>query len=1092
MAEAQSVQFGAYRLAGPHGPLWRAEHEIPLPPKALAVLWQLMSKAGQIIPKEELLATVWAGTVVGDEALTSCLRTLRQALADDAKQPRYIQTVYRVGYRFIAEVQSPKSEVRSQAEERQRAGSAEHGARIDEQLLIPTAQSSVLSPQHAVLVGREEELAHLHRLFVKAVNGERQIVFVTGEAGIGKTALIDAFVQSLASRVQSQEEESQKSKIKSQKSKIENPAPNTQHLTPVFIGQGQCIEHYGAGEAYLPVLEALSRLCQQAEGEQIVSVLRRVAPMWLLQLPTLLSEDEYTALQQKLAGATQERMLREMAETLAVLSAERPLVVVLEDVHWSDGSTIDLLNMVARRRETARMVVLVTCRPTELVVTNHPLKHVKHELVTRGYAAEVALGGLPAEAVQHYVGQRFATSAGQAAVATFVYQRSEGHPLFMVQMTDYLVQQHGQRAIDSTALSVIEQEVPQGLRELIEAQLGRLTLDEQQVLEVGSVAGVEFTVASVTAGLQMTGEAIEGICETLARRGQFIADQGVVRWPDGTVSGQYGFRHAVYQDVLYQRLGSGRRIRLHRQIGEREEAGYGERTREVAAALAVHFAQGHDTARAVLYYQQTAVNAQRRNAYGEAVHALTRGVELLASVPASQERDQQELGLQLALGGALAEGENYGRDGVAQAYTRARDLSQQLGGATPLFLALSGLTMYASARSQVEQAAALAQECVEVARGLQHPAFLPSAHGILGTVLATRGAHREAEQHFTQALAFYTTRSARSRSGSRATDPEVILHSYRTVTLWMLGYPAQALQSAQQAVAVAEQLSHPPSVEFALSFLGIVYGLRREDQLQQALADRMRAIAAEYGLPVWEVHGKYLHGEALVLQGQYRTGSEHIRHALAASTSLGTEVGHSWRRARLAEALANVGNVEEGLTALATAFAHMSRSGERYYEAELWRIKGELTLQSRVQSQGKSRVRSPRSEVAKSQILNPNSHAEGEAESCFLKAIDIARQQQAKSWELRAVMSFVRLRQQQALEQGVGNREHGVSSKESGVRSKEQEAGSTQHTTRNPQHVSRTTLAEAHRMLSEVYSWFTEGFDTKDLQEAKALLEELG
>src|SRR5262245_12117870 len=542
MPSDMPLHFGPYTLGGPQGPLFREAQMVPLPPKALAVLWRLASQAGQVVTKTALLDAVWADTAVSEGVLTVCLNTLRQALGEDAKQPRYLATVHRVGYRFVAPVT---------------AGAA---------AAPPEPLPARVPASPPLLVGRAAEVAQLQACFAQAQQGVRQTVFVTGEAGVGKTTVVDAVVHQLAA------------------------------AEALEVGRGQCIEHYGAGEAYLPLLEALGRWGRAPEGARLVACLQQYAPTWLAHLPALSRPDELAALQPALQGATQARMLRELAEALEALAAERPVVLVLEDLHWSDPSTVEALAWLARRRDAARLLVLGTYRPVELILSDHPLKTVKQELAAHGLCVDLPLGGLSQPAVAAYVAERRGTPVDDDAVAAFVYRRTEGHPLFMVQVVDYLARQHllpgAAQAADRSGLPAIEQAVPQGLQDLLEAQLGRLPATEQEVLEVGSVAGVEFVVASVAAAVQRAPEAVEAVCERLARQGQFLDDRGLVTWPDGTVSGGYGFRHALYQEVLYQRLGAGHRARLHRSIGEREAAGYGAQAGERAAALAMHFARG--------------------------------------------------------------------------------------------------------------------------------------------------------------------------------------------------------------------------------------------------------------------------------------------------------------------------------------------------------------------------------------------------------------------------------------------------------------------------------------------------------------------
>jgi AAA ATPase domain len=320
---------------------------------------------------------------VSEGVLTACMRTLRQALGEDAQQPRYIVTVHRLGYRFVAPVTA--------------------GAPVTPPGTPPSPPASP-----PLVVGRAAELAQLHTWFAQARQGGRQMVFVTGEAGMGKTTLVDAFLADVAA------------------------------AQTAWIGRGQCIEHFGAGEAYLPLLEVLGRLGRGPDGERLVACLRQYAPTWLVQLPALVGEAERAALRQQGQGVTPQRMLRELAEALEALTAEQPLIVVLEDVPWSDASTVEALALLARRRDAARLMVIGTYRPVELIVRAHPLKALKQELALHRHCAEVPLGYLNRAAVQAYLAQRGPPEVEAAELAAWVQRRTEGHPLFMVHVVEEL------------------------------------------------------------------------------------------------------------------------------------------------------------------------------------------------------------------------------------------------------------------------------------------------------------------------------------------------------------------------------------------------------------------------------------------------------------------------------------------------------------------------------------------------------------------------------------------------------------------------------------------------------------------------------
>ena len=357
-------------------------------------------------------------------------------------------------------------------------------------------------------------------------------------------------------------------------------------------------------------MEALGQLGRALGGEHLVAILAQVAPSWAVQLPALLSAPVLADLHRTLAGATRTRMLRELAEGLEALSAARPLVLVLEDLHWSDTSTVEALALLARRREPARLLVLGTYRPVDLIVHAHPLKRVQQELAAHGQCVDLPLSELSEAAVAAYVAQRGVTPEAHAGVTAALYRRTEGHPLFMVQMVDYLAQQDVLRATMQAATSqgaarALDAVVPPRLRQLLDAQFERLTPAEQQGWRWAAWPGWSSRWP-VWRGGATPPEAVEAVCEGLARRGQFLEDRGLAEWPDGTVSGRYGFRHALYQEVVYQQMSAGRRVRCHQAIGARLEQAYGTRTHEVAAELAMHFERGRETRRAVQYLQQAA------------------------------------------------------------------------------------------------------------------------------------------------------------------------------------------------------------------------------------------------------------------------------------------------------------------------------------------------------------------------------------------------------------------------------------------------------------------------------------------------------
>jgi predicted ATPase len=461
--------------------LWRGSQEIKLRPKAFAVLDYLLSHAGQLVTKEELLEAIWPGTFVGEAVLKVAIRQIREALDDDPKSPRFIDTAHRRGYRFIGHIAESSS------------------TREKDQPIRTTAN---IPPG---VVGREEALSRMRGWLDKTLHGERQIVFITGEAGIGKTALVDTFARSIAS------------------------------VRSIRIGRGQCLEQYGTGEAYLPVLEAIGRLCR--EQSQVIDVLRAHAPMWLLQMPSLVSAADREVLSREVFGATRERMLREMGEALEALTADLPLVLILEDLHWSDYSTLDLISYLARQRQPAQLMLIGTYRPVELIVSGHPLKAVKRELLAKQQCEELPLEYLSKEVVDKYLSVRFPTHRFPAALTGLIHERTDGNPLFMVNAVDYLVSEgligegeEGWELLEE--IDNVQVGVPDSIKHMIEKQLDHLDAEKQRTLEAASVAGTEFSTLALVAGLEEDRASVEARCEELARHNQFIQSAGVQVLPN--------------------------------------------------------------------------------------------------------------------------------------------------------------------------------------------------------------------------------------------------------------------------------------------------------------------------------------------------------------------------------------------------------------------------------------------------------------------------------------------------------------------------------------------------------------------------------
>ena len=961
--------FGPYVLDMENACLWRGDQRLTVRPKTFDILVYLVEHADELVTKETLLDAVWPDTAIADGVLAISVSELRKVLGDTVRDPQFIITVPRRGYRFMAPVTHHDT----------------HATRA----AVPVA-----ALDRSSLVGREAELDQLDHLYTRALAGTRQIVLITGEAGIGKTTLIDAFLARLP------------------------------HADGLRIGWGQCIKHYGVGEPYLPLLDAIGHLAKTSDRTQVIDVLRQHGPSWLSQLPSLLTRAEAKTLQSPSFNTTRERMLRELAESVETLTAVHPLILVLEDLHWSDSSTLDWLSYIARRRASARLLVLGTYRPIDALVRDHPVRAVTQELRVHGLCDDLVLDYLSEDEVADYLVNRFGDVPFSTTFCHDLHRRTNGNPLFVVNVINAMVQQGvfqrgasgGDRCNEVDALTF---EIPETLRQFIAQQIQHLCPEDQSLLEAASVAGVEFSAEAVAAALELPPEVVETRCDALVRNNQFIRSCGIITWPDGTVTAKSEFQHALYAEVLYDGVPLSRRSRWHHRMGLRLESAYGVQAPEIAAELGGHFRRGQDAVRAVQYLQYAGENALQRHANPEAIRHLTQALALVSTLPDTPARSQQELRLRQTLGAPLVATQGYAAPDVEQTYTRAYTLCQQVGDVEQMRSVLLGLWRVYSMQGALQTAQEVAEQLLGLAQRGHDPFQLVEAHRAMGVVLFWLGDLTAACTHLEQGWTLYDRQRDAHHTSHSGPDVGVSCLSMATTPLWMLGYPDRAAARSEQAIALAQELHHPFSLAFALVNAARLSHFRREWHVVQAQAEAIQKLSNEHHFTFWHAVGMRWHGVALVAQGQTEGGMARIHQGHTAYQANGTTTGESYYRLLLAEAYREAGQVERGLQVMREAFTAFDKAEDRLYEAEMYRLKGELLLASRT---------TPLSEV----------------DACFRQALAVARRQQAKSLELRAAMSWVQL--------GQG---HG-----------------------------------ARDALADVYHWFTEGFDTADLQKARAWLEE--
>ena len=849
-------------------------------------------------------------------------------------------------------------------------------------------------------VGRQPELEQLRQALAQATAGHGQIVGVMGEPGLGKSRLFYEF------------------KLTSQ--------------SGCLVLEAYAVSH-GKASPYLPLVELLKAYFAIEPGDakrkrrekvtgKVLALERRLDDTLAYLFLLLGIEDESSSLHQMDGQIRRQRTFEALKKLLFRESLNQPLLLLFEDLHWIDSETQGFLDTLSESVASAAVLLLVNYRP-----------EYQHAWGQKTYYTQVRLAPLgqaeAAELLDALLGISVGADlrVGPQGFKQLILDKTDGTPFFIEEVVQTLAEEGtlvGERGSYRLATIPTELHIPPTVQGVLAARIDRLTAEEKAVLQQLAVIGRQFPVSLVKQVVPHAEVDLYRVLVALQAK-EFLYEQPA--FPES----EYLFKHALTQDVAYGTVLHEQRKTLHEQTGHALEELYRLSLSDHYNALAHHYQLSENTPKAVEYLELAGHQAVQRSANEEAVRYFTTAIERLQALPDTSERRQHELALQVALGVPLTATKSWAALEVGNVYRRARKLCEQLGDSPELFPVLSGLQAFYFVRAEYKPAHELAEHLLRSAQSQQDPALLVVAHNALGIVLFARGELALARTHLEHGSALYDAQQHHALA-FRYLSLDLGVHclNYTAEALWLLGYPEQALQRSREALSLAQALSHPFSLAMVLSWAARLHQYRREGQAVQDRTEAALALSTEQGFPFWLAWGTMLRGWTLADQGQGEAGVSQIREGLAAWQTTGTEIYRPYFLALLAEVQGKAGQTEEGLRVVNEALAIVERTEERFYEAELYRLKGELLLHDERRMQNDERQTQ-------------------EAETCFQQALAVARQQQAKSWELRAATSLARLWQ------------------------------------------SRGKTTEAHDLLTPVYEWFTEGFDTADLKDAKALLDGL-
>jgi DNA-binding winged helix-turn-helix (wHTH) protein/tetratricopeptide (TPR) repeat protein len=912
------VRFDRFELDEANASFLRDGKAVPLAPTPFAVLCALVRQPGSLLTKQALLDEIWGHQFVSESVLKTVISDLRTLLEDDARQPRFIETVSRRGYRFIAIT----------------AAASPHTA---------AGAQTVATLQAGSLVGRREALSQLHAVWDLARGGKRSIVWVAGEPGIGKTTLIEYFIASLADAT---------------------------------CIRGQCVEQHGGGEPYLPVLEALGELCRR-DGAA-APLLRAVAPTWLLQLPWLSSAEERDALRRELAGIGADRALREIGEFLDRYTEQRPLLLVTEDLHWSDRATIQLIDYIARRRGSARLMWLASFRLAEVVALDHPLNPLRRELRLHGLCDEIVLDPFSGAEVAEYLARRAPSIPVDEAFVRALQERTDGLPLFVASVASELAARPARSPEDpAPAAQIARMAVPENLAAIIDRYIARLGDEQRTMLSAAAVCGVEFGVSIVA---DATGREVAWVgqtCDELQHESFWLTAPR--RDENGVSEATYSFRHALFRQVLYERTTPFRRTQLHLNVGTALERERTAGSTVAAAELAAHFERGRETMKAAQYFSEAAEAALLHFSPAECRALAEHGLGLLDRAPVSTARTALEIALATLSGVATSHLLGFSSNEAKDALVRAHALLGEVPQHRMRGLLLHSLGITLVTRAEYVEALAMAERSDVLSAATDDPVLRLGVCIVQGDVLMLQGEPSRARSWFERGLSAIASLDTSSENLFLA-DPQITMLVLLAVQLLHLGLVESGRRRLHEAHALMREGAQPIAQMIAIWFEA-VFELRLGNAERVAgLAQKGETLVDEFALAQGRTAFRWFRGWAIARLGQPREGYALIREAYEENTRLGMLSGASETLGYAAEALLLAGDLDGARRELDQALHISEKLGERIYLPQLL-----LTEAAIARGQGNSRI----------------------ASDSVQRAIAEARQQGAAWYELLAMMELI-------------------------------------------------------------------------------------
>ena len=846
-------------------------------------------------------------------------------------------------------------------------------------------------------IAREKERAELNAALESAVAGKSSMVCVSGEPGQGKTTLVEEFLLDLSYEGQA------------------------------LVAQGRCSERLGAAEAYLPVLEVLDSLLNGEEREKAATAMKSLAPSWYAQLvpSTVASPDP--------GGPSSEKLKRELANFFLEVSRQQPLVVFLDDVHWADASTVDLLAYLGTKLDRIRMLIVVSFRGPEMHSGNHQFIGLQLDLMARGMCREIPLSPFTLAEIREYIDAKFPGNALPDDFVRMIHERTEGNPLFVADLLRYLQEKRAIRPAGegwdlTQTVADMQVGLPESVRSMVQRKIEQLSEEERKLLTAASVQGYAFEAAVVAKALDADPAEVEERLEKLERTSGFVKMMEEHEYADRQITQRFRFVHVFYQNAFYASLRPARRTSLSRLVAQALLQFHGDQVGKIATQVAFLFDAAREFEQAAVHYQTAAQHALLLFASGEARTLAQKGVEALRSLPEGEARARQELGLQKILGAAFRNLKSHSGHEAVATHRRLMELAEQLNDYHTLFAVHYGLAWSFNTHQEFDKALTESSHCLRIAEKFDNAAMLAAGHVVYGDVLTHQGRLVESRQHLESAISLYDPAKAVFYARLVGSDPSAHANAVLGITLSFLGYPDQGLACLREAADVALRAGNPIAQGVVQICNILSFSHFRDQQSLRKASDDLTDICLKNEFQASMLHfAKFGHGWATALAGDAAAGLAKIDEAIADVRAIGSVYAIPMLAHGKAEVMRQTGRHNELLLFLDEQLEIVEKKGQWIEVPQLFHTKGECLLEAGDDYAGSVE----------------------RAEDCFLRAIEVARRIEAKLLELEAATSLASL------------------------------------------YRSSHRPAEAFALLSGVYGWFTEGFATLPLTRAKALLEEL-